>query len=165
MPVQVFDIARSENGAWLSFVLVVPLALLLLFTVLFWPRKLSVEIGSEAVVLRGSIYGRSIAWGELDWEHVRLVDLRREPVLAPVRRTNGVGLPSYRVGWFRLADGQRALCFLTTPEQVVYLPTHVGYVVLASVSDAPRFIDALRATASAAPRAARADAAPALRGD
>ncbi len=71
------------------------------------------------------------------------VDLGREPALTPVRRSNGVGLANYQVGWFRLKNGQRALCFLTRRDSVLYLPTKKSFVLLLSTSEPEQLLAAL----------------------
>ena len=58
-------------------------------------------------------------------------------------RSNGVGLANYRVGWFRLKNGQRALCFLTRTDSVLYLPTNQSFVLLLSTSEPERLLNAL----------------------
>ena len=93
---------------------------------------------------RVSIYGRSVPRGELKLAEARAVDLEQEPTLKPRLRTNGVGLPNYRVGWFRLRDRERALCFLTSTDRVLYLPTTQSYALLVSAENPSALLSALR---------------------
>ncbi len=144
MAVEVFEISQSNN-AWLSWLLLLPIVLALLLAVLFWPRPLRLEVDADSLTVRGTVYGRSIPRRELALEGMRLVDLEREPGLAPALRTNGVALPSYRVGWFKLQNGQRALCLLTNHKDVLYVPTRAGYALLVSVADGQKLMAALRA--------------------
>ena len=72
------------------------------------------------------------------------MDFRVEPGLEPRSRTMGTGMPGYGAGWFRLANGDKALVYLTTPERVVYVPTREGYALLLSVERPEAFLDALR---------------------
>lgn len=65
---------------------------------------------------------------------MRLVNLEREEHLKPVRRTMGTAIPGYRAGWFRLANGAKALLYVTDECRVVYIPTTAGYVVLLSAA-------------------------------
>src|SRR3954468_15818617 len=104
MATQVFDVADAGGTRWLVIVLIVSLALVAGLTGLFWPRPLRVEITAEALAVRGSIYGRTVPRSQLKVAEARVVDLNHEPTLEPRARTNGVGLPNYRVGWFRLRD-------------------------------------------------------------
>ncbi|MES1178488.1 MAG: PH domain-containing protein [Myxococcales bacterium] len=144
MTTQVFDVPAAGGTGWLVFVLLMPLALVVVLAAVFWPRPLQVEVTPDAVTIRGSIYGRSVPRSELKLDRARVVDLEREPGLKPRLRTNGVGLPNYRVGWFRLRDRERALCFLTATDRVVYLPTKQDYALLLSAENPAALLDALR---------------------
>ena len=76
---------------------------------------------ADSVELRAPFYGRDspkfTAHGR-----VEVVDLADEPDLRPGLRTNGVGLPGFLLGWFRLSSGDRALLAVTDRSQVLYLP-------------------------------------------
>jgi len=72
------------------------------------------------------------------------MDLTERPQYRPVLRTNGAGLPGYGSGWFRLANGDRALIFVTDKRRVVSLPTRGGYSVLLSLAEPAKFLEALR---------------------
>jgi hypothetical protein len=61
-----------------------------------------------------------------------------------VLRTNGIGLPGYQVGWFRLKNGETALLYVTDESTVTYLPTTEHDVLLLSVENAEAFLQALR---------------------
>jgi hypothetical protein len=132
-----------------SFLLYLIVVLSGITTVLFvWllltTRRMSVELTEESVLFRAGFYSRSIPLSGLDVTNVRIVDLSTEPQLRPVRRTSGVGLPSFKLGWFRLANGSTAIVGLTQSDQVVYVPTRLGYSLLLSVEDHQRFISQLR---------------------
>jgi PH (Pleckstrin Homology) domain-containing protein len=86
---------------------------------------------------------RSLARAELDLQDARAVDLSREPALTAVLRSNGVGLPNYQVGWFRSKNGQRALCFLTRRDSVMYLPAKRSFVPLLNTSEPDQLLSAL----------------------
>ncbi len=146
MQAEVFEIAKASDAGWLPFALLVPTLLLIGATWLFWPRTLSVEVHADKLTLSGSVYGRSIPRAELVTERLRIVDLNSDPELRFSYRQNGVGLPGYNVGWFKLKGGQRALAFVTDRREVVYLPTRNGYALLLSVRDRDAFARALGAS-------------------
>jgi len=89
-------------------------------------------------------YGRFIPREQIDAAGVRLVNLNLEPGYKTKWRTNGVGLPGYNAGWFRLQNKEKALLFVTDKTSVVYIPTTENYSVMLSVKDADEFIDLLR---------------------
>ena len=128
----------------LTLLLVVPAVLLVVLAMAFWPRPVAIQVTSGELKISGSVYGRTLARADLVLDSARGVDLSREPALKPVRRSNGIGLPNYQVGWFRLRNGQRALCFLTRQDSVIYLPTSQNFVLLLSVSAPDQLLDALR---------------------
>jgi hypothetical protein len=140
---QVFEVPSTGNHSWLTALMLVPVVTGLAVALLFWPRALSVEVTHEAVIVRGSIYGRSVPRSQLRLSEARIVDLASEPALRPRVRTNGTGLPNYKVGWFRLSDRERALCFLTTTDSVLYLPTTENYALLISTADPAGLLNSL----------------------
>jgi hypothetical protein len=147
---QVFEIAKAGDSGWLPVFLLVPTLILIAVTVLLWPRALRIELGSETLTVSGSVYGRSVARSDLLVDRLRVVDLHTDAALSFRHRTNGIGLPNYSVGWFKLKNGERSLAFVTDRRQVVYLPTRKGYVLLLSVRDAEGFARSLGASAESA---------------
>jgi len=107
-------------------------------------RNPCVEIHSRELRVRGDLYGRSIAIEKLQPEKARIVDLREEAELKPVLRANGIGVPGYQVGWFRLNNGEKALLYMTDESKVTCLPTTESYALLLSVESAEEFLEALR---------------------
>jgi len=146
MSIQVFDVPSTGSHGWLTALMLLPVVIGLALALLFWPRALRVEVTHEALTVRGSVYGRTLPRSQLRLSEARIVDLAREPTLRPSIRTNGVGLPNYRVGWFRLADRERALCFLTTTGSVLYLPTTENYVLLISTANPDALLSSLKGT-------------------
>jgi len=148
MQSQVFEVPNSDGTLWLPALMLVPVLIGLALAIVFWPRTLRVELTADSVAIQGSIYGRKIARKDLDLATARVTRFDEEPGLRPALRTNGVGLPNYRVGWFRLRNHERALCFLTTQSDVVYLPTTQNFALLISLTDAEKFLTTLRGTSS-----------------
>lgn len=145
----VFTIIPSGGGplwfaAGLSAFLIV---LMLLFAWIAWSsRHATFTVSPTGLRLVGDLWGRRIPAVELEVERARPVDLEREAPLRPVSRRMGTGLPGFAAGWFRLANGQKALIYLTDRRRVAYVPTTEGYVVLLSVADPEGFVRVLRDT-------------------
>lgn len=93
---------------------------------------------------RGGFYGRDIPVSEVDALGAFRLDLGAGGPKALKWRTNGVGLPGLAAGWFRLADGEKALAFVTDKSRAVYVPTCLGYALVVSPADPDGFLDALR---------------------
>ena len=117
--------------------------LVLLASLAYASRHVRFEISPAGLAIRGDIYGRRLAFQSLLTGEAKALDLRADPAHRPVLRTNGAGLPGYGSGWFKLANGEQALLFVTD-RRVVYLPTRDGYAVLLSVAEPEAFLQALR---------------------
>jgi hypothetical protein len=108
-------------------------------------RNTRLEISYDEVRVSGNMfYSRSIPRPAIRSEGVRAVDLEREPALRPRWRTNGVAIPGYQSGWFKLRNGERALLFVRDKRRVVYVPTSEGYSLLVSVDEPERVAAQLR---------------------
>jgi hypothetical protein len=119
-----------------------------------WGAETTYEVSAAGLRVRGTLYGRLVPAASLATGAARRVDIAAEPALAPAVRTNGLGLPGYGAGWFRLAGGERALAFVTDRTRLAYVPTTVGYALLLSVDDPDGLVAALRGAAGAGARAA-----------
>jgi hypothetical protein len=110
---QVFPIIPASSGPlWFLAVLVVLLtSLLILFAWIAWSsRNLRFELSPDGLHIAGGLYGRTIAADSLMTEQAQMLDLSLDYEHQLKWRTNGVGLPGYKAGWFRL----RSLCVETT---------------------------------------------------
>jgi len=101
------------------------------------------EISAEALQIKNVPYGREIPLSELDLERARIVDLEYDHELRPTIRTNGIGLPGYSSGWYRLQGSERGLLFVTERSEVVYIPTYEGYSLLLSLREPEAFLAGL----------------------
>lgn len=145
--IEVFHIVPASGRALGIFAVI--LAFLLGMAALFGyfthaSRSARFELSGEGLHIRSALYGRMIPARALVAEEARLVDLDVEHELQPTRRTNGIGMPGYRAGWFNTRRRGRALLFVTDPRSVVYLPTRDGYGLLLSVRRPQEFIRTLQ---------------------
>jgi hypothetical protein len=146
---QVFPIIPASSGVFavLIPVVVLMLALVVLFAYFAYSsRHVRFEAGEEGLKIVGDLYGRTIPASELIADQARALDLTLDRDHALAWRTNGVGLPGYKSGWFRLRNGEKALVFVTDARRVAYVPTRAGYSVLMSVAEPDRFVEAIRAS-------------------
>jgi hypothetical protein len=144
---QVFSIAPAGmKPLWVLF----PVALILIFVVsllalsVWGSRGARFEVTEGGLQLRGDLYGRFIPAASLRADEARRVDFATNSELRPRWRTMGTGLPGYQSGWFRLANGESALLYLTDRRRAVYVPTAFGYSLLISPEDPDAFVSALR---------------------
>lgn len=135
-------VPAANKALWflapVALLLVLVLALLLF--VAHSVRHTRFELSAEGLRVRGDLYGRFLPAGEFDLGGARAVDLSREEPFRPKLRTNGVGLPGYLSGWFRLRNGEKALLFVTDRTRVARLPLRGGSCLLLSVADPEAFL-------------------------
>jgi hypothetical protein len=115
-------------------------------------RTARFELSPAGLRLRGDMYGRLVPADRLRAAEARAVDLATERALRPTARTFGTGLPGYNAGWFRLANGERALVYVTDATRAVHVPTSDGYALLLSVEDPAALVAALHDFAARRPR-------------
>jgi hypothetical protein len=138
MATEISRVGRVRTGA-------VGLILLIMAGVtqggLFRPTEFEVSAGG--LVIKGDPYGRTIPMANLQLQGARVVDLEQEPRIQPWLKLNGIGLPAYHSGWYRLRDRETALVFLSRSSRAVYLPTTRGHAVLIGADRPDEFLAAL----------------------
>lgn len=100
----------------------------------------SVAVDENALSLKAPFYGRSIDLSRIRFEEARVVNVDSSNV-RPTGRTNGIGLPGLGIGWFKLANGEKALVALSSRDRVVYVPTDEGYSLLFSLERPEAFLE------------------------
>jgi len=146
-----FDLAPASGASTLILgaisLLLVGLAAMCVWVTWSTTTRGALRIVDGALELHVPIYGRTLPIASLDLEHARIVSLDAASELRPRWRTNGIGLPGYQVGWYRLRSGAKALLAVTSRERVLYIPTRDGYALLASVERPDEVLRALRSGA------------------
>ena len=123
-------------------IIIIPL-LLIMGVIVYSALNTRFEINSEGLYIKGAIFGRFIPKESIMVENTRILNLNVESELKPVRRTWGTSLPGYSEGWFKLANGERALLFVSDRVNIVYIPTREGYSVLLSTVNHEEFLESL----------------------
>ncbi len=144
---RVYGIFPASSGpyifAWTLSVFLVAVIGVFVF-ISYSARHATFTVTDDALRIRASFYGRTIPRSDIVADGVKVIDLNVDSGYQPRIRTNGIGLPGYAEGWFKLADKEKALLFLTDRSRVVYIPTTDNYSVLLSVREAEEFADLLR---------------------
>jgi len=109
----------------------------------------SLSISNRAIHLHVPFYGRAIPTSSVDLSHAKISTFDASPELRTTLRINGIGLPGYNVGWFKLANGTKALVAVTSSERVLYIPTHEGFALLVTVREPDAVLQALRSPVGA----------------
>jgi len=144
---RVFGIIPASSGPYIfiwifSLILVAVIALFIFIG--YSSRHVQFEVNDEGLRISRALYGRFIPREQIYADGVTVVDLNTDSVYKPKSRTNGIGLPGYSEGWFRLQNKEKALLFVTDRSSVVYIPTSQGYAVMLSVKEADEFAESLR---------------------
>ena len=143
-------VPSTSRGLWILVAVILVLlgiAGLFLFITARGATTSRFELSDAGLRLHGDLYGRMIPATALRGGATRIVDLANTHELQPRWRTMGTALPSYRAGWFRLRNGEKALLYLTDSRRAVYVPTTRGYSLLLSPQRPERFVERLRAVA------------------
>ena len=142
-----FDITPASAT---PFIFISAICLLLILLIGFFAfmvysiRNTKFEVGEPGLRIRGGLYGRFIPKENLVDQSVKIINLNQQKEYQPRLRTNGVGLPGYSEGWFKLRNDEKALLFVTDRSNVVYIPTNQNYSVLLSVSNTEEFYQATK---------------------
>jgi hypothetical protein len=144
---KVYGIFPASSGpyifTWVLSIFLIAVVAVFVF-ISYSARHASFTVTDDALRIRASFYGRTIPRSDIVAEGVKVIDLNVDSEYMPRIRTNGIGLPGYAEGWFKLADKEKALLFVTDRSRVVYIPTTGNYSVLLSVRQAEEFADVLR---------------------
>ncbi|GIU11564.1 MULTISPECIES: PH domain-containing protein [unclassified Shewanella] len=90
-------------------------------------------LSSETLTLDVPFYGFSLPIADIDSAGITLLDWGKEPGLKPDIRANGIGIPGFQLGWFRLANGQKAFVASTNTDKLVLIPTLQNYPLILSL--------------------------------
>lgn len=144
---KVYGIFPASSGpyifTWVLSIFLIAVVAVFVF-ISYSARHASFTVTDDALRIRASFYGRTIPRSDIVADGVKVIDLNVDSGYMPRIRTNGIGLPGYAEGWFKLADKEKALLFVTDRSRVVYIPTTGNYSVLLSVREAEEFADVLR---------------------
>jgi PH (Pleckstrin Homology) domain-containing protein len=148
---QTFPIApASFRALWMFLpILAIPIVILsvVLIGLISGMKGTRFEISSEGLRLKGDFYGRTISLPDVRGGAALRIDISTGSDRQPVRKTFGTGLPGYRAGWYRLANGEKALVYITDPSKAVYVPTRQDFSIIVSPNDPDGFLSAIRSAA------------------
>ena len=136
-----FTIPTPQSVLVLTVIVAIVLIAVLLIIVL--PVSLlRIEVSSEEVVVKAPpMYSFSAKRGDV--EEVYVADLNLRSDLKPSLRTWGHGLPGYSLGWFKLKNGAKAFCSISSNIAVVFKLRNGEYLLI-TPSDINGFISTLR---------------------
>ncbi len=164
MDTQVFQLSTLDSatsGIFLSMLLGVVLVLVLLMVkplpkkakyasagmviavlgllswVFYKAHDTSVRLTSSTMLVDIPLYRVELPRQSLVPTEAKIVSLGGDDAPKLSYRSNGVGMPGYSLGWFKLADASdrtdKALLSVTGDGQVLVLPTTEGYLLILSL--------------------------------
>ncbi len=144
---QIFHIAPPRQSPYVVIISIV--ALLLVMAVGFIlisasMKKVSYTVTGNSLKISALFFGRTIPLDKIQRESVSVLDLKARDEYSPAVRTGGIGLPGFKSGWFKLKNGDKALLFMSDPEQLVLVPLKEDYVLLLSTTDPQGLVGALK---------------------
>jgi len=126
--------ARSSAGQPvppLLLLVVIPAAVLIgHWLIMRRLRGVGVSVAGGELVVNTGLRTKRIALAPLRKHGLRVIDLRERTEFKPWLRTMGTSLPGLAAGWFRLRNGQRALCLLLERDRVSCLRSDEDDVTL-----------------------------------
>ena len=146
MQEKVFPIIPASTLPLWSFALIMVflLASMVVFGwFLYWSKHTVVLIDEQGLEIPAGPFARKVAMSSLLTDQAEIVDLDVEQSLRPGIRTNGLAVPGYKAGWFKLKNGQKALIYLTKQNAVLSVPTTEGFHLLLSVASPEDALDRL----------------------
>lgn len=126
------------------------LALCWLFDRLLQRHHLS--LGDAGLEIVTTFYRRRLALAELDLAHARPIDLDERPEYRPLLKTNGMALPGFQSGWFRMRNGGKAFVARVGGQRVLRIPTARGFDLILQARQPQALLERLRTLADARPR-------------
>jgi hypothetical protein len=145
---KMFSISPASNGPIIFFIIFTLFLLSMMGFfgyIIYSAHAATFDVNDSGLRIHNTIYGKFIPKENMDLNDIRVVNLKTQTDLQPQWRTNGVGLPGYNAGWFNLKDKERALLFVTDRENVVYIPTNLGYSILLSTKEPDKMLNSLKA--------------------
>ncbi|GIU20990.1 hypothetical protein TUM4644_11460 [Shewanella colwelliana] len=122
----------------------------LLSWVFFKAHDANIRVTPTSMTVDIPLYRTELPLESLLISQARIVSLDDADAPQLSYRSNGVGLPGYRLGWFKLKDtianSDRALLSVTNSNHVLVLPTTEGYLLILSVERAESLLALLLAS-------------------
>lgn len=105
------------------------------------------ELGDTGLKIATTFYGPLFALDELKLQEARVVNLDERPEYRSIFKTNGVSMPGFHSGWFRLRSKRKAFVARTGGKRVLVVPTTRDLDLVLEPRNPQALLDALRGRA------------------
>jgi hypothetical protein len=121
-------------------------AIFILATSLLWwaVQRRRIVLAEGVLDITATLYRRKVPVAAFDLDKARVINLDEHGEWRPFLKTNGLGMPGLRAGWFRSRGFVKLFCLLTTRDRVLVLPESSGGATLLSAANPSELLDALR---------------------
>ncbi|MDR1363435.1 MAG: PH domain-containing protein [Spirochaetaceae bacterium] len=119
--------------------------IILLPAVFYSMRNTSLSLTNKEIIIKSAIYGKKIPLKNVIIDGIKKINMNEDNEYNISIRTNGIGLPNFKLGWMRLKNGKKALVYLTDRNSVVLIPTN-EYLILFSMENIDEFIQKIKET-------------------
>jgi len=118
----------------------------ILTTALLWwaVQRRRIVLANGVLDITATFYRRKLPVAAFDLDKARVINLDEHGEWRPFLKTNGLGMPGLRAGWFRSRGFVKMFCLLTARERVLVLPESTGGATLLSIANPSALLDALR---------------------
>jgi hypothetical protein len=93
-------------------------------------KRARVSINNDELVMETGVGKKRIALANLRAHGMQTIDLTQRSELRPRLHTWGASMPGFSSGWFRLRNGEKAVCVLTDQRHVTYLRSNADNLTL-----------------------------------
>ncbi len=136
----IFKMTRPEASSTSLIVLVC--VLLICFCIFFVMLSFSaqsyhLEVKDGMLNIQSIFYNTHIGLDKIDIKNIRMVNY---DALEISSRSNGIGLPGLKIGWFQ-GIGKKYKLYVTDKENVLLIPTYEKYNILFSTTQGKKIID------------------------
>jgi hypothetical protein len=132
---------QKLSGVGIGILMIVPLMAFFLYS----PGPPKYIITSEGLIIHDRFFPVTVKAADVDVEHIKVVDVGTDPHWRLTARTGGIGLLHYKVGWFRVAGGEKVRMYRTTsPRLVLFPPKGKAAPVLFEANQPETFIREVR---------------------
>lgn len=98
--------------------------------------KLSID--ENTLMIKSLMFNTNIYLSDIDKENIKVIDMNDDSIKINMR-TNGIGLPGLKIGWFS-GNGIKYKMYVTDKSEVVEIPTMKNYTILFSSKDSKRIV-------------------------
>jgi hypothetical protein len=126
----------------IMLIIIIPL-IILTFGIINSMKNTTINLSENELIIKSMFYGRKIPLENIIINGIKKINLEENTEYNISIRTNGISIPSFKSGWMRLKNGEKALTFITDKNSVVLIPTK-DYLLLFSMNNIDEFINKIK---------------------